>query len=201
MKEIDVIVKRGGLSLSNYRLKINHEFISIQNISQIRSGAAILNAKDVAGYRFGIIWLRGLEFPIGKQYEIHVRAGNGQDLKIIFRSFYGIGNKRLNTLFNRIIQAIDQFFYSDQLDVLLNKYKNGDEIEIDAFNLSREGIFLKPKGIMIVWDDLGLTEFGTYFSIASKSNPAFANTSFYYLKDWNSYFYLKLFHSVLRINK
>jgi hypothetical protein len=44
--------------------------------------------ENITDFRYGIKWIRGFEFIIGRQYQIFIKDTNDKTIRFIFRTYY-----------------------------------------------------------------------------------------------------------------
>nr|WP_276900785.1 hypothetical protein [Pedobacter kyonggii] len=54
-----------------------------------------LSKEEPLEYRFGIKWIRGFEFIVGRKYQLLIKNSDGEMIKISFGSYYGINKVHL----------------------------------------------------------------------------------------------------------
>lgn len=192
LKEINIKIKRGFLDRQERLLIINPEFFQFENKDLVVDPHTRFDKNQITDYRFGINWIRGFEFTIGREFQIFVRNFDKQVVKINFRSLYGIRRNELHKLYSDIIKALWKFYFDDIKSELLLNYKNDETIEINQVQISKRGVTIRTNEIFkgqdktITWDDLGVSLYETYFAIYSKKDAVDINRGYSYLKDWNS---------------
>ena len=70
MEEIQLKIKRGFLDNRERKLIINPEFIKFENKNSISDAYTQFNKDSIIEYRYGINWIEGLYFTIGREYQI-----------------------------------------------------------------------------------------------------------------------------------
>lgn len=148
---------------------------------------------DITGYRYGIKWITGFEFVIGREYRIVIRNKENKVLKINLLSLYGIKKKEFHQLYADILNGIWDCYFSKIADRLLDKFRNGKDIEIGNVLISADGVAITPPGgffkgqpKMIPWEKAGTGNYHTYFSIYSKEDAAHINRGYSYFDEWNT---------------
>jgi len=151
-----------------------------------------LSKQEQIQYRFGVKWIRGYKFTIGRKYQLFIKNGDGETIKISFGSYYGI-NKI--PLFNQYIEILNQLWRS-YFDGLVDEYLALFEqktpftianVKFDEFGIKINSVnFIKEEEKSLPWDDVGTRDYQTYFAIFSKQSPSIINKSYSYLNDWNT---------------
>ena len=146
---------------------------------------------SIVAYRYGIRWLEGLKFTIGREYQIFLQDKNQKTLKISFKTFYGINKKVLERKYFQIIDKVWDYYFIDITNSYLDKYLNEEPFELCNVKIEKEGVTIKStagllsKTVLIPWLDLGSSNYVTYFALYSKKAPANVNCSFKYHEEWN----------------
>lgn len=138
---------------------------------------------EVAAYRFGVEPLQGYAFTIGRRYNIEIQGFNNQVMKIKFISLYGIRNKDLYQKYSMIIEALFSSHHEDIFNRYITQYKQTSSIEILGTQFRSYGVNFGTEKVL--YNDLEIKEYNSYFALFSKSNPKI-HRSYSYLKDWNA---------------
>jgi hypothetical protein len=165
------------------RLEINSEFIEFENSDLKEKLSTRIPRGGVTGFRYGLKWIRGYSFYIGRIYCIDIR-GKEQLFKIRLYSIYGIRRKQLSKKFSLILNAFFDTHHEDIVREYLHYYSLEGAVSICGAVFSNEGVSLGEKSF-IKWDDLGMRSYSTYHALFSKSDPTIYK-AFSYLLDWNS---------------
>jgi len=151
-----------------------------------------LSKEEPIQFRFGIKWITGYKFVIGRKYQLFIRTNSGETLKISFGSYYGI-NKI--PLFNQYVEILNQLWlgYFDSLvDQYLELFKQKISFTLANVRFDEFGIKIKSVNLIkeeekpLTWKDVGIKDYKTYFAIFSKQSPSIINKSYSYLNDWNT---------------
>lgn len=203
-QEIQLTVKRGLLDNRPRKLIINSDFIKFED-KDLRSDTFTQFDKDViTDYRFGIKWIKGFEFTIGREYQIFIRNQNRETLKINFKSLYGINKNEHHKLYVEILEALWDFYFGNITNNFLDRFYNDEEFSIANVHFSKDKLIIKVDRLIkedeieISWNKLGTKDYHTYFAIYSIENPAKINKSFSYLDDWNTAILYSLVRTILK---
>jgi hypothetical protein len=187
------VIKRGLWDSRPRTLHLHSDYIEFDDQSLRDEKPTRLLKEELKDYRFGIVWLHGLKFCIGRQYTILMRTINDRELKISFQTYYGIKKEILNEKYLGIVNTIINLYFADIVDELLKKFTSGESIVICGVELNKEAVILEHKGlfrnssILIPWDDVKTRIYQTYYAICSSKNPADINKSYNYLEDYNAW--------------
>jgi hypothetical protein len=198
---LNIIIQRGVFDRKQRQLLITPEFIQFEN----KSGSTpftTFKKEEISEYRYGINWIRGFEFTVGREYVILIRNTSGEVLKINFKSFYGIKKKEYHHEYNLILDKLWEFYFGRVGAKLVNEHKKGNEVTIGNATLTDEGIIFSDSGLLknqqklVTWDDVTTKEYYTYLAVYSAIDPAKFNATFSFFKDWNT---MVLFSVIKRI--
>src|SRR5882757_58301 len=67
--------------------------------------------EEIEGIRFGIKWIKGLDFYIGRIYCIDIKNRSGQIIKLRLKSIYGIRKKQLADKSVKIANALLRYYF------------------------------------------------------------------------------------------
>jgi hypothetical protein len=167
------------------QLTINSEYIEFDDKDGIADPPTKFEAKDIESFRFGVKWINGYQFVIGRIYCVDIKSNKNDIIKIRLKSVYGINKKKLGEKYSSIVNALyDNHF--DRLSMsLLEMFHNNCDFVILNVRFDQHGITLIDKKAVIPWNDVGTRSYSTYYSIFSKTNPD-AYKIFEYLNDWNT---------------
>ena len=181
---LNVAVKSSFLDRQR-RLTVNNEYIEFDDNDAASDKPTRFNASDIEAFRYGIKWIRGYQFVIGRIYCIDIKSKEEQVIKIRLKSLYGVNRKKLSAKYVDIVNALYNYVFDDVAMNYLQKFANGNEFEILGVTFKKLGVWINDKKIFIEWQDLGTKSYSTYYALFSKSNPSF-HTTFEYLSEWNA---------------
>ena len=173
-------------------LVISRESIEYKNAS--------LSKFDVDEIRYGVRFIRGYSFYIGRIYCIDVKSHSGTIMKIRLKSLYGIRRKRLYKKYSIIVDALWENYMRDVAENFINFYKNKIDFDLLGIIFSQAGIQLSKQSDLIPWEDVGTKNYSRYYAIFSKENPN-NYKAFYYLEDWNTSILYYVSRSILKAKK
>lgn len=166
-----------------------------------------IKAGDITGYRFGVKWLRGVEFVFGREYQIFIERNNTRETKISFKSLYGYKRKEKAKIYSDILDALWEKVFDNVITDYLNRFDNHDTFEICDVEFNQEGLFIKvdkvlnSKKTFIAWEDVDTNDYQTYFVISSKSVPQKIYRGYSYLNDSNTGLLYSLTRTILKNKK
>lgn len=206
MKEKAFIIKRGFTDNISRELLFDENFLKFQDKDNVTNLYTIFQKDKIKDYRFGIRWIR-FEFTYGREYQIYVRNKENKTIKITFKSYFGRKRKILHTLYNEILDALWEFYFSEMINNFIEKHENGEEFSIGDVQFNKDNISLNVSGIFkqnrmsIPWEKVRTRNYHRYFSIYSEENPSEVNRGYNYLEDWNTAVLYSVLRTILRDKK
>lgn len=114
-------VVRGLFDGRKRQLIINGNYIKFESKDNKKDLFKIINKKDISGIRYGIHFIKGLEFYIGREYQIFIKSKSGKEVKINFKLFYRRKLKEKHQLFCDIIDKLWSLYLDDMTESFLKK--------------------------------------------------------------------------------
>ncbi len=189
-------IKRWPFDKGLSKLILSRDFIDCNGIC--------IEKNDIAECRYGIRWLEGLKFTIGREYQIFIKSKNSQIVKISFKTFYGINKKELWEKYATILNKIWSYYFSEITDEYLDKFNTGQAVTIAGVKISSDNVVIKStagfneKDVAIDWADLGAKDYVTYFALYSLADSANVNCGFKYKDVWNTWVLQSFISTVLK---
>ncbi|WP_435525144.1 hypothetical protein [Chryseobacterium indoltheticum] len=84
MKEFTVV--RGLFDARKRQLMIDENFLKFENKDHNENLFTTIPKDEITGIRYGIHFIKGLKFYIGREYQIFIKAKSGKELKIFFQT-------------------------------------------------------------------------------------------------------------------
>jgi len=191
-EEIQLTIKRGLLDNRQRQLIINSDFIKFEDKDLLSALYTRFERDSIKDFRFGIKWIRGFEFTIGREYQIFIRNQDNRVLKINFKSLYGHRRKEYHKLYAQIIDSLWNFYFLTITDNLIDKFNKGEKFSIANVLFSENNLTIivsrafKEEKKEISWNKVGKRDYQTYFAIFSLDDPNNINRGYSYLDDWNT---------------
>lgn len=192
MKEFTIV--RGLFDTRKRQLIINENYLKFENKDFNQDLFTIIPKDEITGIRYGIHFIKGLEFYIGREYQIFIKTNSGKELKIFFKLFY---RRRLNEkhqLFSDIIDELWNQYFNQILNYYIQQYNNSEEFILGGIVFKNTCIQFDKKEIS--YSDLAIKKYTHYFIIHSKEDQ-YKNKMLYYLKDNNSVILVELLNSII----
>jgi hypothetical protein len=165
-------------------LIIDKEFIEFDDKDLLADPPTKIYKQDISGIRYGIKWIHGYQFVIGRIYCVDVLARDKRCIKIRLKTLYGIRKHQLADKYSLIINSLFDNFFDDISRNYLNQHHSKQEFQIAGVRFCESGIAFDSKSQIVLWDDLASKAFTTYYALFSKSDPL-NYKAFEYLHDWN----------------
>ena len=159
------------LFLDDYQLVFGNTSIKLADISHFKFGAKIL--------QFGM-------FPVGRSYYVSLKTAN-QELNLVLRSFFGIRDNYLGTLYEKLVNGILLRIGARLFQEAITAMKAGKPFAIGPCTINGSGIMLRKSSDnpqLISWNDLSYQKKYDRLVINSKSNHAIW-LNLYFLEHWN----------------
>ena len=191
IQEINVCIQRGIFDRRQRQLIIIPDFIQFEDKGYSNSFTKFIG-DEICEYRYGIKFIKGLEFTIGREFLIFIRNSSSEILKINFRAFYNIRREESYKLSDDILRALWKFYFSNIANVFIKEFYEGQEITVGRALITQEAIIVSDPGILrvdqtvISWEDLATKDYHNYFAIYSSKDASKINATFSYLNDWNT---------------
>ncbi|MDD2798562.1 MAG: hypothetical protein PHV20_08225 [Bacteroidales bacterium] len=158
-----------------------------------------LEKKEIEGFRFGVSWIRGVDFTIGRLFCIDIRDSKNRIIKIRLRSIYSINKKTLSEKFTDIVDKLYEYYFEDIISYQIENILKGETLQIEGFAFSNSGVCwdISKKNIFVKWEDLRLREYTYYFALFSDENHNNYKAQTY-LTDWNAAVIFAVSKSILK---
>ncbi|KFF01135.1 hypothetical protein IX39_11130 [Chryseobacterium formosense] len=178
MKEFTII--RGLFDTRKRQLIIDENFLKFENKDHNQDLFTVIPKEEIAGIRYGVHFIKGLEFYIGREYQIFIRTKAGKELKIFFKLFYKRKLEEKHQLFCDIVDALWAYYFNDILNIYIDQFNNNQ-------NFSLAGILFKNNCIQfdkkeILYSDLAVKNYHHYLVLCSTKDQ-YTNKMMNYLKD------------------
>lgn len=193
MKEFTIV--RGLFDTRKRSLIIDENFIKFENKDHIDDLFTIINKEDIAGIRYGIHFIDGYKFTIGREYQIFIRDKSNKELKIFFKLFYRRKLDEKRKLYFDIINELWKKFINDIAVNYLEKFNHNEEFSIAGIKILKDRIQFDKK--QILFEDLELKKYYHHFMIFSKQDN-YKNKMLYYLKDKDAVILLGVLTNIIK---
>lgn len=193
MKEFTIV--RGLLDNRKRSLIIDDNFIKFENKDQKNDLFTIIKKEDIAGIRYGIHFIDGYKFTIGREYQIFIRNKSDKELKIFFKLFYRRKLDEKHQLYCDIIDELWEKFINEIVHNYLLKYRNNEKINVSGIEIDEDRIRFNKKEIL--FEDLELKQYRHHFMIFSREDH-YKNKILYYLKDKDAVILFSVLKTIIK---
>lgn len=193
MKEFTIV--RGLFDTRKRSLIIDKNFIKFENKNLKNDLFTVINKEDITGIRYGIHFIRGLEFYIGREYLIFIRDKFGKELKINFKLFY---RRKLSEKHQHYCDIVDELWDKFISDICYNyylKFKDKEKFSISGIEIVEDSIRFDKKEVF--YDDLELKQYHHHFMIFSREDN-YKNKMLYYLKDKDAVILFSVLKTIIK---
>jgi len=181
MKEFTIV--RGLFDNRKRQLILDKDFIQFEKKDRKNDLFTIIKKEDIVGVRYGIQFINGYRFYIGREYLIYIKTISQGEIKINFKLFYG---RKLNEKHQLFCDLVDELWYcylNDLSQDYLDKINRGENFELCGVQFSTGKIKLNNKELL--FENIEIEAYKHYYVIYSKQDR-YHNKMLYYLKDENS---------------
>ena len=136
--------------------------------------------------RYGIAPIQLDMFTIGTNFKIQLRNEKNDRFNISLKSYFGIGRDNKFQLYEQIADSVWDNFFAMPFSELVEKWENGETIEVAKFLIDAKGITKKlgPHEINFSFDEVKLLPRFDHLLINSKlKDDKFMKLN--YLDHWN----------------
>jgi len=190
-RSLTLTIKETALS-RRQKLVITAESVEFKNKS--------LPKCDIDEIRYGVKFISGFEFYIGRIYCIDIKSLSGVVMKVRLTSLYGVRKKRLDRKYSMIIDALWDNHMREVAESFITLFKNEITFELLGILFSQAGIQLTKQSKLIPWEDVGTKDYYRYYAIFSKTNPH-NYKAFFYRDDWNTGILYSVSRYILGVKK
>ena len=207
MQELELTIKRGLLDNRHRQLIINPDFIKFEDKNLINDSFTQFEKDTIKDFRYGVKWISGAYFTIGRDYQIYIRNDDNKILKINFKSYFGIKKQEAHNIYVKIINALWDCYFSDISNVYLSKFIKDESFNIEHLFFTKDSLIfdkisvIKSEKKEILWENVRTKNYHTYFAIYSIEDPVKINIGYKYLDEWNTSVIYSVVKSILNYKK
>jgi hypothetical protein len=165
-------------------LVLDNEFLTFDNNDRISVPPTKFLKEDITAFRFGVKWIKGYSFVIGRIYCVDIKSSAGEVVKIRLKSIYGVNKEKLHEKYATIIDLLYGNYFDDMIMNYLQQFSDSNDFQLPGISFRQDGVLIN-KNNLITWEDLGTKSYSTYYAVFSKSDPTIYR-AFEYLNDWNT---------------
>ncbi|WP_315058487.1 hypothetical protein, partial [Chryseobacterium indoltheticum] len=161
MKEFNIV--RGLFDTRERSLIIDENFLKFENKDHIENLFTIISKNEIVGIRYGIHFIKGLKFYIGREYQIFIKTKSDKELKIFFKLFYRRKLNEKHQLFSDIVNELWNHYFDEILNNYIQQYNNNEEFNLCGIVFKNTCIQFDKKEIL--YSDLAIKKYTYYFMI------------------------------------
>jgi len=148
-------------------------------------GAAdIIAAENITGFRYGVSWINGYAFTIGRQYFIDIQTDQQKTIRIRLGSYYGIRKRLYGSIWSEIIHQLWSNYFVNLYNYYYDLYNIHQTFELCGIKFLFGGIGWDAHNIL-PWNLICISNYYNYFMIYNCNNKK-QNKSKTFAKDWNA---------------
>jgi len=181
MKEFTIV--RGLFDGRKRQLILDENFIKFENKDRKDDLFIKIKKENITGIRYGIHFIKGLEFYIGREYQIFIKNNFNKELKINFKLFYGRKLNEKHQLYCDIIDELWNHYFDEITESYLTKIQQKKNFYLCGIQFFSDKLIFNDKELF--FKDLEIKNYQHYFIIYSKLDQ-YQNKMLYYLKDENA---------------
>jgi hypothetical protein len=155
----------------------------------------VIRGEDISAFRFGVVFMTGYVFTLGRQYVIEIKDFQNNVFKIKLKSYYKIKRETYFKLWNELLAKLWENYFSNMLNYHTDLYNIHQIFELAGVKFLTDGISWK-KGQKLVWKDIALSNYKTYFMIHHVENLK-EHKSCNFASDWNAFILQSLLKKII----
>ncbi|AXY78130.1 hypothetical protein D3H65_30865 [Paraflavitalea soli] len=184
MNSSTILLIKSSVFDRDRELIVDNAFLSFDNKDRIAVPPTTFLKEDITAFRYGVKWIKGYSFVIGRIYCVDIKSSSGEVIKIRLKSIYGVNRTRLHEKYAILINALYDTYFDGITGHYLQQFSESVDFQLLGIAFRQDGILL-DKNRLIKWEDLGTRSYSTYYTVFSKSDPNIYK-AFEYLNDWNT---------------
>jgi len=139
MQEIIVELPKLLLDKTSRRFFFNEKGLMIEDCK--RPGRVVdIPIHAIQSFRFGVKWIRGLQFIVGRHFFIELKDSDNQVIAIKFSSYYGFRKKAYTEIYQNLINTVWDHYFTYQLNYYVELYNNHEAFSLNHINFTADGI-------------------------------------------------------------
>lgn len=149
------------------KLSLTSEYLEFENKDLKSHVFTIISKSDIKDLKHQSSSLVFYKFVIGRRFDIQVKYGNDEVLKITVRGYLK-NAKTCQIVYDDIVKTFWEYYFSRVVWQDIDQLDEKDKIELAGVVVDRYSVLFNGKSIF--WNDLGYKEHHSYFSLFSKSD-------------------------------
>jgi len=180
------------------KIVLNPDFIEFYQSPEDRNPIKF-SKLEIDGFRFGVRWVSGYQFYIGRIYCIDIKNTAGKIIKVRLKSMYKINVKQLRKKYNVITNTVFKFYFTDSVLQYLKAFNYKQPLSILNVQFNQTGIIVDNKHD-IEWNNLDIKSYTRYIAISTKENSNIYKP-YDYIIDWNVWVLYNVIKQILKNKK
>ncbi|RAV99228.1 hypothetical protein [Pseudochryseolinea flava] len=124
---------------------------------------------DIVDYKHSNDWIVWYRFTVGRQFNISVKMRSGEELKLMFKSFFGLGSNTFEQ-YAEIVKHIWDHYVVHRVDELLDQLSCGNAIHMLGVTVDQVGVHDHHQKITYPWENVATQEYYNYFACYHNQN-------------------------------
>ena len=147
----------------------------------------IIPIKELTGFRYGVEWIHGLKFVIGRSYVFWFKSAN-TTIRVSITSLYRMNFNDQWEKYQSVYKKVWNSIAGRMVEYNLDKINKGEAVILNEVEIKRTGISYvrSGKSVFLFLTEISLKIYQTYFVIHDKKDSSLSYISFSYKEDWNS---------------
>ena len=198
MSESTEITFKPTFFTKRQKIVLNPDFIEFYQSPEDRNPIKF-SKLEIDGFRFGVRWVSGYQFYIGRIYCIDIKNTAGKIIKVRLKSMYKINVKQLRKKYNVITNTVFKFYFTDSVLQYLKAFNYKQPLSILNVQFNQTGIIVDNKHD-IEWNNLDIKSYTRYIAISTKENSNIYKP-YDYIIDWNVWVLYNVIKQILKNKK
>lgn len=182
MKEF--VITRSFFDNLPRKLVFHSDYFEFQNKDSRKAQPARIEKDSIIGIKYRIHYIKGLEFYIGRDYQIIFVLKNKKEFKINFKTFYRYKLNEKHRLYQEIIDEIWNFCVNDLVMDFYHQFNDNQLFMICKLKFQNKQFLLNKKWLTI--NEIDIKSYHDKLIIYEIENPNNSSHLLFYLKDMNS---------------
>lgn len=152
-------------------------------------------ADDICAFRFGVNWIRGYAFTIGRQYVIQLEDSHKKTYDIKFSSYYTIRRKLYTQVWLDIFDKLWVNYFHKRFSYYYDLYHKKQTFDLVNVKFHPFGISWDDRSLF--WNEIALSNYKTYFVIHHREDLK-KTKSCSFKNDWNAIILQHLLKEIIK---
>lgn len=151
---------------------------------------------EIDAFRFGIKWISGYKFYIGRIYCIDIKNVTGTIIKIRLKSIYKIRVKELHAKYSLILNTVLNYYFSEVINQYVKLFNRKESFSILNIQFNQSDILIDNKQ-NINWNEVDVRGYTRYIAVSTRKDSGIYK-AFDYVDDWNVWILYNVLRQILR---